>query len=415
MKADAPIDSSGLPGALLAALLDQAQRAGVGRLALVGGVVRDVLLHHVHGDPWREPPDLDLLLEGSCIEFVQLLQDAFGPERLTELQLHEQFGTAAFVLDGVMFDLACARTETYPAFGENPLVVAGCLEQDLARRDFTVNAMALVLRADGSHQLCDPLGGREHLVKRQLAFLHPNSVADDPTRILRGARYGARLGFDLTPEALAQIQSTLALWPWAWSPGDPVDSVPPALGTRLRMELELLLDREPWQDALKLLQQWIALPLLDGGLQNDPRLARRLVQGLRLGLPALVVLAASASDPVSLSSRLQLPRQQQIWLGDLVNCRQWLEGEVTGELWSGWGALDWTQRLEKQCWSPEVVALAVLDNTSFRRPLLRWWGRWRHVTSPVSAHELIAQGMRPGPELGDALRQRRERVLRQMC
>ena len=61
MKADAPIDSSGLPGALLAALLDQAQRAGVGRLALVGGVVRDVLLHHVHGDPWREPPDLDLL------------------------------------------------------------------------------------------------------------------------------------------------------------------------------------------------------------------------------------------------------------------------------------------------------------------------------------------------------------------
>ena len=96
-------------------------------------------------------------------------------------------------------------------------------------------------------------------------------------------------------------------------------------------------------------------------------------------------------------------------------CRQWLEGEVTGELWRGWGALDWTQRLEKQCWSPEVVALAVLDNTSFRRPLLRWWGRWRHVTSPVSAHELIAQGMRPGPELGDALRQRRERVLRQMC
>ena len=84
------------------------------------------------------------------------------------------------------------------------------------------------------------------------------------------------------------------------------------------------------------------------------------------------------------------------------------------DAWSGWDALEWTQRLEQQRWSPEAVALAVLDNTSFRRPLLRWWGRWRHVTSPVSARELIAQGMRPGPELGEALRRRRDRVLRQM-
>ena len=408
------IDGSALPTALIAALLDQAQRLGVNRLALVGGVVRDVMLHHVHRDPWREPPDLDLLLEGSSVEFVQQLQEQFGDVRVPELHLHPQFGTAELRVDGVLLDVACARTETYPAPGENPVVQVGSIEQDLARRDFTVNAMALLLQADGSHQLCDPHGGREHLAQRQLAFLHANSVADDPTRILRGARYGARLGFDLAPDALAQIQTTLALWPWAWRPGDGLEAVPPALGTRLRMELELLLDREPWDQALKLLHQWSAWPVLDGRLQWDSRLHRRLVQGMRLGLPALVVLVAAATDPVSLASRLQIPHQQQIWLGELVQCRQWLDREVHREAWSGWDALDWTKRLEQQHWSPEAVALAVLDNTCFRRPLLRWWGRWRHVTSPVSARELIAQGMRPGPELGEALRQERDRRLRQM-
>ena len=163
-----------------------------------------------------------------------------------------------------------------------------------------------------------------------------------------------------------------------------------------------------------LLQQWSAMPLLDAQLQQDLRLSRRLVQGARLGLPALAALVAAAADPLSLASRLQIPHQQQIWLGELIACRNWLDREVSLEAWSGWDAFDWTQRLEQQRWSPEAVALAVLDNTSFRRPLLRWWGRWRHVTSPVSARELMAEGMRPGPALGAALRREREQVLRQM-
>ena len=414
MTADLPIDTPRLPGPLMADLVEQAQCAGAGRLALVGGAVRDLMLHHVHGDPWRDLPDLDLVLEGSCVAFLHDLRQRLGSERVSEMHLHEQFGTAEVTVDGVLLDLACARTETYPAPGENPQVVEGTIEQDLARRDFTVNAMALVLRREGSQQLLDPHRGREHLAKRQLAFLHEASVTDDPTRILRGARYGARLGFHLAPEALAQIQSTLTRWPWAWRFGDPLDAVPPALGTRLRMELELLLDREPWREALRLLQQWSAMPLLDGQLQQDLRLSRRLVQGVRLGLPALAVLVAAAADPLSLASRLQIPHQQQIWLGELIACRNWLDREVSLEAWSGWDAFDWTQRLEQQRWSPEAVALAVLDNTSFRRPLLRWWGRWRHVTSPVSARELMAEGMRPGPALGAALRREREQMLRQM-
>lgn len=414
MKDDLRISLPGVPASFIATLVKQAKSAGSSRLALVGGAVRDAMLHQLHRDPWRDLPDLDFLLEGSCAAFVECLQDHYGCERVSEVHLHEQFGTADLVLDGVLLDVARARTEIYPAPGENPLVQPGCLEQDLARRDFTVNAMALLPEADGSHQLCDPHGGQDHLAKRQLVFLHENSVADDPTRIVRGARYCARLGFVLAPDALAQIQTTLTVWPWLWRPGDPLDAVPPALGTRLRMELELLLDREPWHDALQLLQQWSALPLLDEGLQREPRLARRLGQGARLGLPALVVLVAAAMDPLPLAARLQIPRQQQIWLEELIDLRRWLLLELKQQDWSCWGALEWTQHLEEKRWSPEVVALAVLDNTPLRRPLLRWWGRWRHVSSPVCAKELMAQGMRPGPELGDTLRRLREQQLQQM-
>ena len=119
-------------------------------------------------------------------------------------------------IDGLSIDLARARAEIYPAPGLNPLVEPDSLEKDLARRDFTVNAMAVVLQPDGRRLLLDPHGGQEHLVKRQLAFLHEGSVKDDPTRVIRAARYGARLGFSLAPEALSQVRRTLTAWPWAW-------------------------------------------------------------------------------------------------------------------------------------------------------------------------------------------------------
>lgn len=414
MTVQVAVDGSALPTALIAALLDQAQRSGVSRLALVGGVVRDFILHHVHRDPWREPPDLDLLLEGSSVDFVQQLQEQFGDLRVSELHLHPQFGTAELRVDGVLLDVACARTETYPAPAENPVVQVGSIEQDLARRDFTVNAMALLLLADGSHQLCDPHGGQEHLAQRQLAFLHANSVADDPTRVIRGARYGARLGFDLASGSLQQVKATLERWPWGWRHGEPLAGVPPALGTRLRMELDLLLEREPWPQALTLLHNWSALPLLDPLLQHQVHLTRRLRRAARLQLPLLSALIAAAGDPVALAKRLQIPIQQLRWLEQLQELRQWLEQEVLPQPWRQWGAREWTSRLEQANWPAPVVALAVVEGPPCWRPMLRWWGRWRHATASVSARDLIAQGIQPGPLLGEALRRSRNQVLERM-
>merc|ERR1711927_49371 len=136
-------------------------------------------------------------------------------------------------------------------------------------------ALELSLSGDREPWLLDPHGGQSHLARRELAFLHASSVADDPTRVIRAARYGARLGFVLSPCALDQLRTTLKRWPWAWRHGQSSEHVPPALGTRLRMELELLFENEPWLKALGLLQEWGGLVLLDPLLASNAKLIRR--------------------------------------------------------------------------------------------------------------------------------------------
>ena len=416
----------GIPADLLSTVRDAARDCGVTRLALVGGAVRDALLHHQHQDPWRGLPDLDLVVEGSAEALAQRLQKCCGEGRVPELRVHGSYGTVELMLDGVLLDLAAARQEHYPAPGFNPVVEPGLLELDLARRDFTVNALALELPLNAvapqlpvQEWLLDLHGGQAHLARRQLAFLHDASVADDPTRMIRAARYGARLGFSLAPEAAHQITDTLAVWPWSWHVGDPPEQAPPALATRLRMEFELLLAREPWSQALDLLQAWGGLGLLDPGLQSDGRILRRLGQAQRLGLPLLTALVAGAADPIALAARLQLPIQQQRVLQQQQRLLAWL-AEVKPDQVSEWSAADWTQALERQNVAPEVVAHAVCvlaqqtADVALWKPLLRWWGRWRHLQAAVTAKDLMTGGWKPGPALGEELRRLRWQRLEQL-
>ena len=386
------------------------------RLALVGGAVRDALLHDQHCDPWRDLPDLDVVIEGSASDLVAALEQHYGTQRVKEVHVHGAYGTAELSFDGVLLDLAGARQEHYPAPGENPVVESGSLERDLERRDFTVNAMALELSLSGDREpwLLDPHGGQGHLARRELAFLHLSSVADDPTRVVRACRYAARLAFVLEPEAQQQITETLEAWPWSWSHGDAPAAAPPALATRLRMELELLFDREPWPQALLALQSWGALSLLDPALQVDPRLVRSLLQAQRLQLPLLPALVAGADQPLELAARLQLPQQQQRWLQQMQELSTWLQANTGEDAWTGWTAEEWCDALEQQAWGAEAVALLVSQNPPQRRPLLRWWGRWRHCTSPLTAKDLLAQGWQPGPALGAELQRLRRNGLRAM-
>ena len=399
----------------VACLAGRGAAAGRVRLALVGGAVRDALLHYNHRDPWRELPDLDLVVEGSTEALAQGLRQRLGAERVSELRVHGSYGTVELILDGVLLDLAAARQESYPTPGNNPVVAPGPLRKDLARRDFTVNAMALLLGVgDDDPELLDLHGGQDDLASRQLNFLHVGSVQDDPTRVVRGARYAARLGFELAPQALEQVQATVEAWPWPWRHGDALDGVPPALGTRLRMEMELMFGREPWRQAVGHLQAWEAFPLLDPSLQNDRLLLRRLHWAERLGVPLLCVLVAASASPLALAQRLQLPLQHQRWIEERMGFQSWLAEQVLPDSWQGWSAARWTEALETRPWSAEVVALEAALMGPCWRPLLRWWGRWRHVKPLQTASDLMATGLRPGPQLGEALRRSRLQRLEAM-
>ena len=423
----------GVPQVLLEAIAAAQQAVAPGApVALVGGAVRDVLLHRVHNDPWRGLLDLDLVVEGSGAVLVeQLAQElayrGFGGA-ISSSQVHGAYGTVELELvvagQCLLLDVATARQESYGVPAENPQVRFGALADDLARRDFTINAMALVLAgaSSGTPVLLDPHGGQEDLERRQLRLLHGQSVRDDPTRLLRGARYGARLGFDLAPQSLADAASTLAAWPWPWRHGDPPDQAPAALGTRLRMELELLLEREPWPQALAALQRWGALVLLDPQLQADQIWPRRLCWAQRLGLPLMVALVAGAADPLALAERLQLPHSQHKLLASWLVLRERLAEEVAVVGAAGDGAagdaVSWCALLEAPGSSADAVALGLACSAGgvqpwrqWRRPLLRWWWRWRHIQAPLQASDLIAQGLKPGPALGARLRQLRAEAL----
>lgn len=439
-----PLELPGVPPSLWPALREAA--AGE-TIALVGGAVRDWLLHHQHLDPWRGLVDLDLVIEASdapgapptgqaapdqpspAWRLVQRLAAAGGGLTVRAAQPHGRFGTVELELElpppirgdasapaRLLLDVASARGETYPVPADNPVVWFGALADDLARRDLTINAMAIDL---ATGLLLDPHGGQRDLARRQLNFLHAASLRDDPTRLVRAARYAARLGFELTANSASQARSTLASWPWRWRHGDPPERAPAALGSRLGRELELLVQQPNWWIALERLQDWGGLLLLDPSVQADRGWLRRLRWARRLGLPPLVTLIAVASDPLALAERLQLPQRQQQLLAQAARLRGELaeregDGETPGEARQAVTPWSWCQRLEAPGGSPEAVALALASGWGPRRPLLRWLLRWRHLGPERSARDLMAEGVPKGPELGERLRRsRRERLERE--
>lgn len=180
----------------------------IGRLAderdvsvyLVGGVVRDLLLK-------RENWDLDLTVEGDGIAFARLVADRYG----AGLAVFERFATARLAFpDGLKMDIATTRRESYAQPAVLPTVQPASIEEDLSRRDFTINAIAIQLNSGQFGRVFDVYGGERDLHARTIRVLHAGSFQDDPTRILRAIRFEQRFGFRLeraTVRLLAQAAS----------------------------------------------------------------------------------------------------------------------------------------------------------------------------------------------------------------
>lgn len=163
---------------------------------LVGGFVRDLILG-------VKNLDLDIVVEGDGIKFAEALADISK----AKLIRHKRFGTAAILLrHNLKIDVATARSEVYPYPASLPVVTPGSLRDDLARRDFTINAMAISITQVNFGRLIDMFGGKDDLRRKKVRILHDFSFVDDPTRILRAIRFAARYGFTLEIKTLKLLK-----------------------------------------------------------------------------------------------------------------------------------------------------------------------------------------------------------------
>jgi tRNA nucleotidyltransferase (CCA-adding enzyme) len=317
---------------------------------LVGGAVRDLLLG-------RPRADVDLVVEGDAAALAARLGGA-GAE-------HERFGTVKVELDGHELDIATARSETYPHPGALPVVApARGVEEDLDRRDFTVNAMALPL--DGEPRLVDPRGGRDDLERGLLRVLHPRSFEDDPTRAIRAARYASRYGFTLEPETDRLLrQADLAT----------------VSADRRRAELERLAAEPNGAVGLGLLAGWGVIDLREGGVE----------------------LMESVEDLLKAPQWAELvPREQA-----LIAAALGPEGteKVLASMWApkpGEG-VELAERRD-----PVELILARAMGASW---LDQYLTIWRGIELEIDGDDLIAKGIPQGPAIGRGLRAARLKKL----
>ena len=166
---------------------------------LVGGCLRDLILG-------IKNLDLDIAIEGNGIIFAQKLAQRLN----STLKIHPRFGTAVLILaDGLKVDIATARQEKYPYPAALPVVSSGSLREDLKRRDFTINALAISLVLGKDQEIIDPYGGQEDLVLGRIRILHNLSFKDDPTRIFRAVRFSQRLDFKIEEETFTLLKEAI--------------------------------------------------------------------------------------------------------------------------------------------------------------------------------------------------------------
>ena len=354
---------------------------------VVGGAVRDVLLG-------RDPHELDFVVQGDAVAVARRAAERLGGA----VTVHDRFGTATVTAPEATFDLAGARRERYERPGALPDVELGAsLAEDLARRDFTVNAIALHL-ADGELTFYD--GAQRDLDAGVLRVLHDRSFRDDPTRLLRLARYAARLGF--APDAETDRLAAEAV------AGGAVETV---TGSRLGAELRLLL-REPQPEALLALERYgLGHALLDvgsrshpGGFAVDPEVVGRV---LALAPPDaradLAVLGASlGGGRHEIHERLDalaFPAADRGIVAHTAASAGYLTNVLTQdapvpdvELWAA---------LRKQ--PPETVAVAGAYDVEEAFPAARrWLDDVRHRRLAIDGHALVAAGLY-GPAVAEAL------------
>jgi tRNA nucleotidyltransferase (CCA-adding enzyme) len=353
-------------------------------LYLVGGVVRDLLLG-------RTNLDLDLVVEGSAIDLAQRLVQ-IKPGKITT---HPRFNTAKIQWAKWSIDLATARSETYAKPGALPMVKPGSLSDDLFRRDFTINTMAIHLNPSNYGKLIDLYRGEDDLEHKLLRVLHNKSFIDDATRIWRALRYEQRLNFQLEPTTLQLLQRDVAM-------------LHTISGDRIRHELELILKEEFPEKTLSRAEELNVLKWLHPSLKGNHWLAKKFGQARELTSPnppplglylALLAYSLTEEDSEQLICHLRLPKSLAQTLRDTASIKPQLESLADPEL-----APSHIYHL-LHGYSPLAITANSLatDSPTARRNIQLFLSKLRYVKSVLTGDDLKRMGIAPGPRIKEIL------------
>jgi tRNA nucleotidyltransferase (CCA-adding enzyme) len=370
-------------------------------VAIVGGAVRDLLLG-------QTPRELDVIVDGDAISFAGDLAALLAAQTVE----HERFGTASVQWEAGRVDVALRRRESYAAPGALPQVVPGSVSEDLQRRDFTVNAIAVALGGESRGELQSVEYALDDLHARRLRVLHERSFLDDPTRLLRLARYSARLGFDFE-HATAQLAAHAVA----------AGALQTVSLARIGTELRLALAEPDAVAALDALNRLDVLSAIASELRFDAPLTRRALELLpEDGRPDLLIMGATL-----LASTAEPHADAAAALRQLLDGLQFSAGERDVILAVALDARKLAARLQLPsrpsqlrrllCREPiEAVALAGApaaagDAAAGRRAAGEWLDHHRHVRLAISGEDLLAAGVPAGPEVGARLQAALDRKL----
>lgn len=353
-------------------------------LYLVGGAVRDLLLE-------RATFDLDLTVDGDAIALAQLLANT-TQGRLT---VHARFRTASLRWKEWRIDLATIRSETYDRPGALPRVKPGSLADDLFRRDFTINAMAIQLSPGRYGELVDLYGSQNDLEQGLIRILHEKSFTDDATRIWRALRYEQRLGFQIGPKTLGLLKRDMAM----------LDAIS---GDRTRHELELILKETYPEKVFLRAEELQVLSKLQPGLKASNWLSERFEQARQVSSPtpppaslymALLTYTLSVEQLEQMIARLKLSRQLSQVLRDTCQLRTDIETLAAPDLKPS--------RIYEVLhgYSPAAITAASIatDSPEASRNIHEYLVRLRYIKPVLTGENLKNMGLAPGPRISETL------------
>jgi len=354
------------------------------RLYLVGGVVRDLLLGQAN-------LDLDLVVEGNAIDLARQLTK-INQEKITT---YPRFNTAKLQWDNWSVDLATARSETYAQPGALPSVTPSSIDNDLSRRDFTINAMAIHLNPGYYGRLVDPHGGRNDLKHECIRVLHEKSFTDDATRIWRGLRYEQRLDFHLERKTLTLLQRDISML-------DTISS------DRIRYEIECTLQEKYPEKVFRRAEELGVLAKLHPALKGNSWLAEKFDQARRLRSPeppeadlylALLAYPLTDEEAERLISRLRLPKSLAQTLRDTIAVKGKLRLLATPGL-----SPSVIYRLLDGYSSPAIVANSLATESLVASHNIRLFlDKLRYIETALTGDDLIQMGIAPGPHIREIL------------